>query len=78
MGNGTAIALESPAFADAPVNKALTPEQKIEFLREMYRIRRFEQVANKYYQQGKMGGFLHPLYRAGIGRRGYHLAACGE
>ena len=25
----------------------------------MFRIRRFEQTSFKYYQQGKMGGFLH-------------------
>ena len=57
MANGTVA--ETTAFAEVPVNQALTPEQKIEFLREMYRIRRFEQVSMKYYQQGKMGGFLH-------------------
>jgi len=57
-GNGTVV--ETPAYADAPVNQALTPEQKIEFLREMYRIRRFEQRAFKAYQQEqKIGGFLH-------------------
>ena len=54
-GNGTVV--EKPAYADAPVNQTLTPEQKIEFLREMYRIRRFEQRAFKAYQQEqKMGG----------------------
>src|SRR5271155_1494999 len=58
MGNGTVV--DASAYAEAPVNQALTPEQKVEFLREMYRIRRFEQVAMKQYQQGgKMGGFLH-------------------
>ena len=51
--------LEAPTYADAPVNQSLTPEQRIDFLREMYRIRRFEQVSLKYYTQGKMGGFLH-------------------
>ncbi len=47
------------AFADAPVNQSLTPEEKIGFLREMLRIRRFEEVSNKHYLAGKMGGFLH-------------------
>ena len=46
-------------FADAEINRGLSNEQKIGFLREMFRIRRFEQVALKYYNQGKMGGFLH-------------------
>lgn len=46
-------------YARAPVNAALKPEQKIHFLREMFRIRRFEQAALKYYNQGLMGGFLH-------------------
>ena len=43
----------------APVNKALDNETKIRILRDMYRIRRFEQTALKYYNQGRMGGFLH-------------------
>jgi pyruvate dehydrogenase E1 component alpha subunit len=46
-------------FADAPVNRSLTKEAKARFLRDMYRIRRFEQTSLKYYNQGKMGGFLH-------------------
>ena len=46
-------------FAQAPINACLTPEQKVSFLRDMLRIRRFEQASLKLYQQGKMGGFLH-------------------
>lgn len=46
-------------YADAPINAALTPEQKIELYRKMCRIRRFEQIALKHYNGGKMGGFLH-------------------
>ena len=46
-------------FSKDPVNAALTTEQKTSFLREMLRIRRFEQQALKYYNQGIMGGFLH-------------------
>jgi pyruvate dehydrogenase E1 component alpha subunit len=46
-------------YADAEINRALTPEQKIGFLRQMHRIRRFEQEALQYYQHGRMGGFLH-------------------
>lgn len=52
--------LDAPsAYAEAPVNRALTKEAKLRFLREMYRIRRFEQTSLKYYGLGKMGGFLH-------------------
>jgi pyruvate dehydrogenase E1 component alpha subunit len=50
---------EVAQYAQAAVNAALTPEQKIGLLREMLRIRRFEQIALKYYNQGAMGGFLH-------------------
>jgi len=46
-------------FAGAECNASLTPADKIGFLREMYRIRRFEQAALKSYNQGRMGGFLH-------------------
>lgn len=45
--------------AQVPINVAFTAEQKIAALREMLRIRRFEQQALKFYNQGKMGGFLH-------------------
>src|SRR5580692_3611601 len=45
--------------ADAAINSRLTKEEKIRFLREMFRIRRFEQTSLKFYNQGKMGGFLH-------------------
>jgi pyruvate dehydrogenase E1 component alpha subunit len=53
--------LDSPRldFAGSAVNRELTPEGKIELLRQMMRIRRFEQAALKYYNAGKMGGFLH-------------------
>ena len=38
-------ATKSTAHALAPINKSLTPEAKIQLLREMLRIRRFEQRA---------------------------------
>jgi pyruvate dehydrogenase E1 component alpha subunit len=47
------------AFEKAPVNAALTPKDKIELLRTMYRIRRFEERSIRAYQQGQIGGFLH-------------------
>jgi pyruvate dehydrogenase E1 component alpha subunit len=46
-------------YAKAPINAGLTKEQKLGFLADMLRIRRFEQTSLKLYQQGKMGGFLH-------------------
>jgi pyruvate dehydrogenase E1 component alpha subunit len=46
-------------FSQSPINQALTPERKIELYSQMVRIRRFEQVSLKYYQGGKIGGFLH-------------------
>ena len=52
-------AVTSHDFASAPINKALTPDDKLRFLKEMLRIRRFEQAALKHYNAGKMGGFLH-------------------
>ena len=52
-------AVTSHDFASAPINKALTQDDKLRFLKEMLRIRRFEQAALKHYTAGKMGGFLH-------------------
>jgi pyruvate dehydrogenase E1 component alpha subunit len=46
-------------YAVAAVNQALTAEQKIRLFALMVRIRRFEQTSLKYYNGGKMGGFLH-------------------
>jgi len=59
-------------FAKAPVNASLTSKQKLGFLRDMLRIRRFEQASLKLYQQGKMGGFLH-LY---IGQESVAVGTC--
>lgn len=52
-------AIDPTDHSRSEVNASLTPEQKIGFLREMIRIRRFEQVSLKYYNQSMMGGFLH-------------------
>ena len=46
-------------FSTAAINQSLTKERKIEIFTQMVRIRRFEQAALKYYNAGKMGGFLH-------------------
>lgn len=64
-------------FSQSKVNKDLTNEQKIDIYRDMVRIRRFEQTALKFYNGGKMGGFLH-LY---IGQESVAtgtISLCGE
>jgi len=69
--------VEAESFADAPVNAGLSAEDKIEFLRQMMRIRRFEQASLKCYNQGRMGGFLH-IY---IGQESVAvgtISLCGE
>jgi pyruvate dehydrogenase E1 component alpha subunit len=70
--------LETKNFAEAEINRKLTPANKINLLREMFRIRRFEQAALKHYQAGThMGGFLH-LY---IGQESVAVGTvslCGE
>ncbi|MHA3771047.1 pyruvate dehydrogenase (acetyl-transferring) E1 component subunit alpha [Verrucomicrobiota bacterium sgz303538] len=65
-------AVETRDFAFAPINQALKPEDKIKLLRDMLRIRRFEQEANRHYTAGKMGGFLH-LY---IGQESVAVGTC--
>jgi pyruvate dehydrogenase E1 component alpha subunit len=70
--------LENETFADAEINRDLAPEKKIDLLRQMLRVRRFEQAALKQYQTGgQMGGFLH-LY---IGQESVAvgtISLCGE
>ncbi|MEN9990783.1 MAG: pyruvate dehydrogenase (acetyl-transferring) component subunit alpha [Verrucomicrobiota bacterium] len=64
-------------FAASPINQALSNEEKIGLLRTMIRIRRFEQASLKYYNAGRIGGFLH-LY---IGQESVAvgtLSLCGE
>ncbi len=47
-------------FAQAAVNRSLTPEQKIEMLNLMVRIRQFEEEAGRQYTgKARIGGFLH-------------------
>ncbi|HTG43995.1 MAG TPA: pyruvate dehydrogenase (acetyl-transferring) E1 component subunit alpha [Verrucomicrobiae bacterium] len=62
---------------DAAINRDLSSEQKIDLLRTMYRIRRFEQGALKHYQMGAMGGFLH-LYIGQESVAAAILSLCGE
>jgi len=64
-------------FALSPINRALSAHEKVEMLRTMIRIRRFEQAALKYYNAGRIGGFLH-LY---IGQESVAvgtISLCGE
>lgn len=51
--------LDSSTYVDAAINQQLTKDDKTRLLWDMVRIRRFEQAALKYYNLGKMGGFLH-------------------
>jgi TPP-dependent pyruvate/acetoin dehydrogenase alpha subunit len=46
-------------YSLSPFNARLTQSEKIRLLREMLRIRRFEQQALKHYNNGDIGGFLH-------------------
>jgi pyruvate dehydrogenase E1 component alpha subunit len=55
----TNTATDRVDYAKLPINEGLSPDEKIRLLRELIRIRRFEQTALKFYNQGKMGGFLH-------------------
>ncbi len=59
-------------FGTAPVNAAMTREQKIECYRQMVRIRRFEERSLRAYQAKKIGGFLH-LY---IGQEAVAVGCC--
>ena len=70
--------IENKTFADAEINRQLTPEKKIDLLRQMFRIRRFELTALKQYQtSGQMGGFLH-LYTGQESVAVGTLSLCGE
>jgi pyruvate dehydrogenase E1 component alpha subunit len=60
------------SFAQEPINANLSAADKLRLLKEMIRIRRFEQAALKNYQAGKMGGFLH-LY---IGQESVAVGTC--
>jgi len=55
----TKSAAQSVDYAKAPINASLSAEEKTKLLRDMLRIRRFEETSKKVYLQGKIGGFLH-------------------
>ncbi|MFI5355932.1 MAG: pyruvate dehydrogenase (acetyl-transferring) E1 component subunit alpha [Opitutales bacterium] len=58
--------------AAAAVNRQLPRERKVELLRTMMRIRRFEERSLRAYQAKKIGGFLH-LY---IGQEAVAAGCC--
>ncbi|MBT4225015.1 MAG: pyruvate dehydrogenase (acetyl-transferring) E1 component subunit alpha [Opitutae bacterium] len=53
------VAASMREFAKSDINKTLTPEDRLQFYRDMLRIRRFEERSIRAYQQGHIGGFLH-------------------
>lgn len=53
------VTLSTEAAVNAPINQALKPEAKIDLLRQMIRIRAFEEKTVRAYQQGHIGGFCH-------------------
>ena len=65
-------AVKAKNYASAPINAKLTKDEKIGLLRQMLRMRRFEQQALKQYNGGKIGGFLH-LY---IGQESIAAGTC--
>lgn len=46
-------------FKNAPINEALSTEEKLDLFRMIVGIRRFEERSLRAYNQGKIGGFLH-------------------
>ncbi len=50
---------DQPNYAKAEVNLQLDADEKVKMMRDMVRIRRFEEASLKYYNADKMGGFLH-------------------
>lgn len=64
-------------FSESKINQELTAEDKIQFFRDMSRIRRFEQTALKFYNKGMMGGFLH-LYIGQESVAAGTISLCGK
>jgi len=50
---------KAKSFKDAPLNKKLSTEEKLDLYRTIVGIRRFEERSLRAYNQGKIGGFLH-------------------
>lgn len=56
-GKGRAMA--SPATSDVELLRAMEQDTLLEFYRQMYLIRRFEERSAEQYAYGRIGGFLH-------------------
>lgn len=65
-------AVTNKDYAAAPINAKLSKEEKVALLKQMMRIRRFELMALKSYNAGKMGGFVH-LY---VGQESVATGTC--
>lgn len=50
---------KAKSFIEAPINKELSAEEKLDLYRTIVGIRRFEERSLRSYNQGKIGGFLH-------------------
>ncbi|MEO8351221.1 MAG: pyruvate dehydrogenase (acetyl-transferring) E1 component subunit alpha [Chthoniobacteraceae bacterium] len=72
MESAVTAAKSSDDSPHAPINLKLGKDEKVKLLRDMVRIRRFEQESLNQYQKNKMGGFLH-LY---IGQESVAVGAC--
>ncbi|GAA5496450.1 pyruvate dehydrogenase E1 component alpha subunit [Rubritalea squalenifaciens DSM 18772] len=64
-------------YSQSPINQQLSAEDKIGLFRQMARMRRFEQIALKFYNKGDMGGFLH-LYIGQESVAAGTISLCGE
>jgi pyruvate dehydrogenase E1 component alpha subunit len=64
-------------FAGSPINRSLSAEAKIDLFRQMVRIRRFESESLRWYNKGKIGGFLH-LYNGQESIAVGTISLCGE
>ncbi len=72
MESAVTAAKSSEDSPQAPINLKLGKDEKVKLLRDMLRIRRFEQESLNQYQKNKMGGFLH-LY---IGQESVAVGTC--
>ena len=55
----TSRSKKSKNFVNAPINKKLSKEEKLNLYQIVLGIRRFEERSLRAYNQGKIGGFLH-------------------
>ena len=53
------VAASLREYAKKGINEGINNKTRLEYYREMVRIRRFEERSLRAYQQGNIGGFLH-------------------